>query len=139
MKRKQKFGIRIPNTTNEALETDRKIWDVLWKYSIIKYISVVRKAFKVLQENDNLPPRYQKLPGNIIFDLRMENFTRKSRYLAGQQKTGVPTAMTSASMVYRESVRIALSLATLNDLDVMESDIKGHTYQPFELRQFDAS
>ena len=48
MKRKQKFGIRIPNTTNEALETDRKIWDVLWKYSIIKYISVVRKAFKVL-------------------------------------------------------------------------------------------
>jgi hypothetical protein len=50
----------------------------------------------------------------------MEDFRRKARFVAG----GHTTDMTYASVVSRKSLRIALTLAALNDLDVMIGDIK---------------
>ncbi|MGH7973897.1 MAG: reverse transcriptase domain-containing protein, partial [bacterium] len=47
--------------------------------------------------------------------------------VAGGQKTDPPQAMTYASVVSRESVRIAFLLAALNDLDVKVTDI-GNAY-----------
>jgi hypothetical protein len=54
----------------------------------------------------------------------MEYFRRNARSFAGGHKTDTPHAMTYASVVSRESVRIALTLAALNDLDVKMADIE---------------
>jgi hypothetical protein len=55
----------------------------------------------------------------------MENFQRKARLVAGGHMTEVSSAtMTYASVVSRESVRIALTLAALNDLEVKTADIE---------------
>ena len=54
----------------------------------------------------------------MIFDVKMEYFRRKSRLVAGGHMTDTPTAITYASVVSRESVRLALMLAALNALDV---------------------
>jgi hypothetical protein len=58
----------------------------------------------------------------MIFDVRMENFRRKARFVAGGHTTDNPHAMTYASVVSRESVIVALTLDALNDLDVKMAD-----------------
>jgi hypothetical protein len=60
----------------------------------------------------------------MIFDVKMEDFRRNARFVAGGHTTDAPRAMTYASVVSRESVRIALTLAALNDLAVKMADIE---------------
>jgi hypothetical protein len=60
----------------------------------------------------------------MIFDVKMEDFRRKARFVAGGHKTDAPQVMNYASVVSRESVRIVLTLAALNDVDVMMGDIE---------------
>ena len=54
----------------------------------------------------------------------MEDLRRKSRLVAGGHMTDAPATTTFASVVSRETVRIALTLAGLNDLQVKVSDIE---------------
>jgi hypothetical protein len=60
----------------------------------------------------------------MIFDVKMEYFRRTARFVAGGHTTDTPHAMTYASVVSREPVRVALTLAALNDLDVNMADIE---------------
>jgi hypothetical protein len=60
----------------------------------------------------------------MIFDIKMEDFCRKARFVVGGHTIDTRHAMTYASVVSRESVRIALNLAALNDLDVNMADIE---------------
>jgi hypothetical protein len=60
----------------------------------------------------------------MIFDVKMEDFRRKARFVAGGHTTDTPHAMTYASVFSRELVRIALTLASLNDLDIKMADIE---------------
>ena len=60
----------------------------------------------------------------MIFTVKLEDFRRKARFVAGGHLTETPPAVaTYASVVSRESVRIALTLAALNDLEVKSSDV----------------
>jgi hypothetical protein len=52
------------------------------------------------------------------------DFTRKARWVLDGHKTENPIGSTYAGVVSRESVRIALTYAALNDLDVMAADIR---------------
>jgi hypothetical protein len=83
-----------------------------------------RIAFKILNGEESVPPNYQEIRCHIIFDVKMEDFRRKARFVAGGHTTDTPHAMTYASVVSRESERVALSLAALNDLDVKMDDIE---------------
>jgi hypothetical protein len=60
----------------------------------------------------------------MIFDVKMEDFRRNVRFVAGGHTAYITHAMPYASVVSRESVRIALTLAALNDLDVKMADIE---------------
>ena len=60
---------------------------------------------------DEIPPGYQKVDCHMIFDIKMgENFRRKACMVAGGHKTVTPAALTYASVVSRDSVRICLTL-----------------------------
>jgi len=54
----------------------------------------------------------------------MEDFCCKARYVTQGNMTEAPKTLTYASVMSRESVRIALTLADLNDLEVKSADIK---------------
>jgi hypothetical protein len=75
-------------------------------------------------EKNQFPPTYQDIRCHMIFDVKMEDFRRKARFVAGGHKTYTPHAMTYVSVLSRESVRIALTLAALNDVDVKMADIE---------------
>jgi hypothetical protein len=57
----------------------------------------------------------------MIFDVKMEDFRRNTRFVAGGHTTDTPHEMTC--VISRESLRTALNLAALNDLDVKMADI----------------
>ena len=54
----------------------------------------------------------------MIFDVKMEDFRQKARLVAGGQVTDVPKCLTYSSIVSRETVHIALTIAALNSLEV---------------------
>ena len=53
-----------------------------------------------------------------------KNFRRKARFVADGNKTKTPSTMTYLSVVSRDSVRIALTIAALSDLDALACDIQ---------------
>ena len=59
----------------------------------------------------------------MIFNINMENFRRKVRLVVGGHMTSTPAAVTYSSVVSRETVRISLTLASLNDLEVQCGDV----------------
>ena len=60
----------------------------------------------------------------MVFEVKLEGFRRKVRLVAGGHMTDAPPVLTYASVVTRETVRIALTMAALNDLEVKASDIQ---------------
>jgi hypothetical protein len=70
------------------------------------------------------PPTHQDIPFHMIFDIKVEDVRRKARFVADGHITDTPYAMTYASVVSRESVRVALKLAALNDMDVKMADVE---------------
>jgi hypothetical protein len=54
----------------------------------------------------------------------MGSLRRKARYVADGHMTDPPASITYASVVSRESVRIAFMIAALNDLEVQAADIQ---------------
>ena len=125
-KRSHKYGIQVPMSVKEALQLDKDSGTTFWIDSIKKEMKNVRVAFKILEEGEKGPVGYQKVPCHLIFDVKMD-FTRKARYVAGGHVTKPPSSLTYASVVSRESVRIAFLLAALNDLDILAGDI-GNAY-----------
>ncbi len=118
-----KFGIEIPRTVKEALELDRHNGNTLWADAIAKEMAKVRKALDILPNGKTAPVGYQKIPCHMVFDIEMEDFKRKARLVAGGHKTKAPATITYASVVSRETVRIALMLAALNDLQEKAGDV----------------
>ena len=60
----------------------------------------------------------------MIFDIKQEDFRCKAWLVAGGHTTEAPATITYDSSVSRESVRIALLLAALNDVEVKTADIE---------------
>ena len=59
----------------------------------------------------------------MIFDIKMEDFQRKARLVAGGHKTKAPPTITYASVVSCETVCLALTIAALDDLEVKFGDV----------------
>jgi hypothetical protein len=129
------FGIRVPKNVDEALLLDEANKNTLWYDSIQKEMENVRIAFQVDNEvtvdqarSNKYYVGFQEISCHMIFSIKMDGkFTRKSRLVAGGHTTDPPTSITYSSVVSRDTVRIAFTIAALNDLDVMSCDI-GNAY-----------
>ena len=86
--------------------------------AISKEMTNVRVAFEILKDGDRAPIGHKHINCHLIYDVKMEDFRRKSRLVAGGHMTETPKCMTYSSVVGRETVRIALTIAALNKLQV---------------------
>ena len=83
----------------------------------------------------DLPPVYRNITCHIIFDVNMgKKFRRKARFFADGHKTNNPAATTYSSVLSRELFRISLTIAVLNELDVLACDIQ-NTYLTSNCRE----
>ena len=60
----------------------------------------------------------------MIFDVKM-NFTRNAWFVAQGYHMEPTPSDTYASVVYRDSVFVALLFSALNDVEVLRADIQG--------------
>ncbi len=118
LKKTHKFGIEVPKTIKDTLDIDRRNGNTFWADAIAKEMKDVRVAFKLLLDGQSAPIGYQKISCHMIVDIKMADFCRKARLVAGGHRTEAPATITYVSVVSHEKVRIALLMATLNDLEV---------------------
>jgi hypothetical protein len=121
--RTHKYGIEVPTSVEHAREIDARNGNTYWNDAIAKEMYNVFIAFKILEDDENLPVGYTKSSGHMVFDVKMD-FTRKARWVKDGHKHADPESSSYAGVVSRESVRIALTYAALNDLDVLAADIR---------------
>jgi hypothetical protein len=123
-KQSHKYGIRVPKSVQEAFEIDKENGDNCWAESIQKEMNNVRVAFRILEDGEDVPPGYQFMKCHLVFDVKFDGFRFKSRMVAGGHMVDTPPFLTYASVVSRETVRIALLMAALHDLDVKAADVE---------------
>ena len=86
----------------------------------------VQPAFKAYKgDKKDLPPGYQQIKFHMIFDIKLgKNFRKKAPLVGGGHMTTAPYSIEFSSVVSRELVRIALTIAALNGLDILDCDIQ---------------
>ena len=94
-----KFGIRIPKDVEEAIKIDKENGNTLWQDAIAKEMGNVRVAFKILEDGEVVPVGHQEIRCHLVFDVKMEDFRRKARFVAGVHMTDTPATLTYASVV----------------------------------------
>ena len=80
-------------------------------------------AFEILDKDKTAPVGWSKESGHLVFDVKMD-FSRKARWVLDGHRSADPIGSTYAGVVSRDSVRIALTYAALNDIDVVAADIQ---------------
>ena len=106
-------------------ELDEQNGNTLWRDAIELEMKNVRVAFKTLKDGEELPPGYKEMGTHMIFDIKLgEGFRRKARMVGDGHRIDTPSHLTYASVVSRETVRIALTVAALHGLEVKASDIQ---------------
>lgn len=118
-----KYGIEIPRNVHQALALDKQNNNTYWQDAIAKEMKNIGIAFEVLDDNEPTLVGWNKVTGHMIFDVKMD-FTRKARWVLDGHKTPQVEGSTYAGVVSRESVRIALTYAAMNDLQVYAADIR---------------
>jgi len=127
--RTHKYGIKkIPKSVQEAIPLDKENGNTLWWDAIGKELKNVMPAFERWEGKEGeLPPGFQRIKCHFIFDGKMgEDFRRKARLVANGNETETPAALTYSSVVLRDSVRIALLIASLNELIYLRVTYKMH-------------
>ena len=66
---------------------------------------------------------FQEIVCHLIFDAKID-LLQKDRFVAGGHTTEAPSSITYSSVVSRGSVRLALTIADLNSVDVMSCNLE---------------
>ena len=84
-----------------------------------------RVAFQLYNGDPTNLQGYKAVGTHLIFDIKLgENFRRKARCVGDGHRTATPSSVTYSSVVSRDSVRIGLLIAALNELDIKCADIQ---------------
>jgi predicted hotdog family 3-hydroxylacyl-ACP dehydratase len=121
--RTHKYGILLPKSVSEALRVDKETGTDFWAKAIAKEMKAIDHAFE-FTDDDKMPVGYQKIDCHMVFDVKI-TLDRKARYVAGGHQTEPTKDMTFASVVSRDSIRIAFLVAALNDLEILSADVAG--------------
>lgn len=89
----------------------------MWADAIKKKMPKIIAAVDEHQGNVGDLISYQQITGHITFHVKLgENFRRKARYVANGHKTDTPSLVTYITFVSRDSLRICLTIAAMNNL-----------------------
>ena len=90
--------------------------------AIPKETGNVKIAFELFDGDEkDIQQNYQQISCHMIFDIKMgESFRRKTRMVAWGHTTENPAVITYPSVVSRDSVRILLTIAALNELESLK-------------------
>jgi Reverse transcriptase (RNA-dependent DNA polymerase) len=106
----------------QALAIDDRTGTTFWRDAIAKEMRNVMPAFEFRDDNQ-MPVGYKLIDCHMIFDIKSD-LTRKARFVAGGNQTEEPSESVYSSVVSRDSIRIAFTIAALNGLKILAGDIQ---------------
>jgi hypothetical protein len=112
----------MPKLVPEALAFDKRSGTDFWRKAIGKEMLNVMPAFE-FREDNKVPIRYTKITCHMIIDVK-QDLTRKVRLVAGGHQTELRKESVYFSVVMRDSVRIAFTMAAVNFLHVLSGDVQ---------------
>jgi hypothetical protein len=101
-KRIHNFLIEVPKSWDDCVILDKENDTTLWQDAVRKEMKNFRIEFQILNDGDAITPTYQDIRCHVIFDVKMEDFRRKARFVAGGHTTDTPHDMMYASVVSHE-------------------------------------
>ena len=122
-KTSHKYGVEVPRSLKHAFDIDERNGNTFWRDAVNKEMGNLKVAFNIQHENPKPPPGFEKASGHLVFDVCM-TLERKACWVKDGHLTPEPDWCTYAGVVSRESIRIALTYASLNGLDVFGADIQ---------------
>ena len=121
-----KYGFEVPQNYADCVRIDKENKDTVWQDAVKAEMKTVRPAFEIHPGDPKELIGYQFIGVQFVFDIKLgESFRRKARLVALGNRTKTPPTLTYSSVVSRDSVRIALTVAGLNELDILVCDIEG--------------
>ena len=114
LKRTHKFGVELPKYVDDAHAIDKNNGNIFWADGISKEVKNVQAAFDIAPDGHRIPQNYQFVHCHMIFDVKMEEFHSKARYVSGCYMKNSPPTITYAIVVGHETVQTTLTLAALN-------------------------
>ena len=122
---KIKFGVRVPMNHKEAMKLDRENGDNQWANATKEEMDKIYEfeTFESLGRNATVPRNHQKIKTWLIYDVKQDG-RRRARLVCGGHMTDPSNDAYYSSVASLRSVRIAVLLGELNDLDVWVGDIK---------------
>ena len=123
--RTRKYGIRIPKSIKEAYEIDRENNNSYWHDAIQQEMSKIINSVEEYTGDIADLKGFQQITGHIIFDVKFsKKIRRKARFVADGHKTETPSSIIYSTVVAQDSIRICLTIAALNELDILSADIE---------------
>jgi hypothetical protein len=120
------YGVYVPRNTIDALETDKRNNNRLWRDSIIRELASIQQygTFKVVpkKREAEILKSHQYAPLRCILCVK-EDMTRKSRLIIGGHVVDSGDLDTYSSNMRGISARILMLIASANQMDVLVGDI----------------
>ncbi|MGH7955023.1 MAG: reverse transcriptase domain-containing protein [Gloeomargaritales cyanobacterium] len=119
------FGIRVPKNVKEAYALDAINGNKLWAEAIDKEMGALEKmeCFEYHEPTYKPGPDYQYAPLRLIFTIKKEDLRHKARLVIGGHVVDASMYNSYASTVQALSLRLLLTVAAANDLDIATGDI----------------
>jgi hypothetical protein len=93
-----------------------------WKDAIEKEMKNVLLAFEFRDDNQ-MEPGFRKINWHMVFDVKLD-LVRKAWFVAGGHQTDPPKESVYSSIISRDSVHLAFTIAELNDLEILSADVQ---------------
>ena len=100
--------------------------NTLWHDALEKEIYNVSVASEILDYKERAPVGWTKISSHLLWNLKM-NLTRKARWVKDGHRIPDSKGSNYAGLVSRDSICIALTYVSINELEVMALDV-GNAY-----------
>ena len=122
---KYKFGVRVPFGVKQAMQLDKENGNTLWLDAIKKELDCLNewKVFRILDEGEQAPEGYKKIPYHIVFDVKFQDLRHRARLVAGGNWNALESDETYSGVVGMDTVRMGFMLGELNNLKCCAADV----------------
>ena len=107
----------------QAFALDTKKCNAWWADAISKDLENVKVVFEISPDEKKLSIGHQYVQCNIVFNTKEEDFRWKTQLVAKGNMTKAPANIMNTTVVSRETLKIALIIATLYNCEFKCGDI----------------
>jgi hypothetical protein len=114
-KRTHNFGVEVPKSWDGCVRFDKENGNTFWQDAARKEMKNIRNVSQILNGGEAVPSTYQYILCHMIFDVKMEDFCHKARFIAGGHITDTTHVMPLEVILGQHRARLVQSIGYPKD------------------------